>query len=80
MAFRTKTGETPLYDVVPCSKIDTLPNISFVIAGKAFTIGPHDYISSIFSGLVCVTQFGRIIGGTRLADPYLCDKIRSDLD
>jgi len=30
-----------------CNKIDTLPDIDFMLGGQAFTLGPHDYVLEI---------------------------------
>lgn len=44
---------------VDCSKLPTLPNVSFVIAGKSFTLTPQQYILQVGAGnqTECVSGF-----------------------
>jgi len=45
--------------IVDCDQMETLPNISFAIAGKVFELGPNDYIIKYDSPMskLCISGF-----------------------
>jgi len=59
--------------VVDCDKVDSLPNVDFIMGGKTFTLTPQDYILVISSEGVdeCVSGFMGLDLPARMGEFYI---------
>jgi cathepsin D len=61
-AIQDAIGATPFANgeyTVDCSKLDSMPNVDFVLSGKTFTLTPKDYVMQMSSAgqTVCLSGF-----------------------
>ena len=59
--------------MVPCDKVPTLPDVSFVIGGKTFTLKGEDYILKVGAAgkQICLSGFMGIDLPESVGDLYI---------
>ncbi|VDM44751.1 unnamed protein product [Toxocara canis] len=75
-AIQKFIGAEPLFRgeyMVPCDKLPTMPDVSFVIAGKTYTLTPTDYVLNMtaMGKSVCLSGFMGIDLPERLGELWI---------